>query len=266
VLLGTVFGRGWIPWLRSYLKPSVVLVSLGLVTFLTWSAVLRRPDGDLHLAVLDIKDGSALWVRTPGGGRILIGGGESANQLSSALGREAGPFVRRLDALILPSNYADRLGGLPDALARMPAGQIYWLAPPGEIQAAARLEAEIERQGVSAAQLEARQALQLDARLTLTVLAVGERSAAYLIEYGLFCALAPGGFSPVELDGAGRGCLLLLGERDDIEEWARVEALGFSVSGECPVSGVENCYATEQNGRIEVRTDGERMWVRAERK
>ncbi len=51
-----------------------VLIAVGLLTVALWAAALARPDGRLHLYVLDVGQGDAILVRTPGGHNVLMDG------------------------------------------------------------------------------------------------------------------------------------------------------------------------------------------------
>ena len=60
-------------------KPVIPLAVLGLLGLLAWQLVLVRPDGRLHLTLLDVSSdtisGDGLLIRTPGGRYVLINGG-----------------------------------------------------------------------------------------------------------------------------------------------------------------------------------------------
>ena len=89
-----------------------------------------RPDegSELALHFLDVGQGDAAAIRTPGGHWILIDGGPVGR--SSDAGRSVVlPFlrrhgVRRLDAMVLSHAHADHLGGLPSILHRMAVSEV----------------------------------------------------------------------------------------------------------------------------------------------
>lgn len=92
--------------------------------------LFRRPDEgpDLALHFLDVGQGDAAAIRTPGGHWILVDGGPAGP------GGDAGravvaPFLRRhgarrLDAVVLSHAHADHLGGIPSILDRIPSGEV----------------------------------------------------------------------------------------------------------------------------------------------
>src|SRR3989344_5456465 len=61
---------------------------------------------------LSVGKGSALLVRMPGGGAVLVGAGADAS-IVRALGQALPPWQRRLDALVLPASTLDASGGAP---------------------------------------------------------------------------------------------------------------------------------------------------------
>ncbi len=78
----------------------------------------RLPDGRLHVHVLDVGHGDAVFVETPGGKQLLIDGGPDAPRTLLALGRVMPFWDRSLDAVILTSPDNDRLNGLVPVLER----------------------------------------------------------------------------------------------------------------------------------------------------
>jgi competence protein ComEC len=80
--------------------------------------VLSRPDGRLHVTVLDTGASMAALVRTADGSTALVDGGADPTRLQAALGRELPPLTRSLDLVVLTGG--DRLAvaglaGLPGA-------------------------------------------------------------------------------------------------------------------------------------------------------
>ena len=71
----------------------------------------------LLVNVLDVEQGRALLLRTPGGTTLLIDTGKDASVLR-ALGRELSVWQRHLDAVIMTSATSDHAGGLPDVVKR----------------------------------------------------------------------------------------------------------------------------------------------------
>ncbi len=91
---------------------------------LVWAAVAAQPDRRLHLRVLDVGQGDALLLTTPGGHTILVDGGPDATRTLGYLGRYLPFWQRRIDLLVLTHPHEDHLGGLVDVLARYEVGQV----------------------------------------------------------------------------------------------------------------------------------------------
>ncbi|MFI0609012.1 MAG: ComEC/Rec2 family competence protein [Anaerolineae bacterium] len=91
---------------------------LAAAAWLAWTAAWFRPDGLLHLHLLDIGQGDALLLVSPNGRRLLIDGGPSGAALLANIGRLQAPWDKRLDLVLLTHPDADHVGGLPELLRR----------------------------------------------------------------------------------------------------------------------------------------------------
>jgi beta-lactamase superfamily II metal-dependent hydrolase len=79
-------------------------------------ALASRPDGRLHVTVLNTGSSPAVLIRTGNGSSVLVDGGSSPTQLLAALGREMPPASSRLDMVVVTGGEAaavNGLGGLP---------------------------------------------------------------------------------------------------------------------------------------------------------
>ncbi len=157
-----------LPW-RRWLRPAVLLTALSLLTLALWSAALHRPDGRLHIVALE--DEAAVWVESAAGTRLAAGAPVNASTFGDALGRETGPFDRRLSALIATGVSAKTLQTLPAIVERLPVGQVAWLSPLPQSASARAFEQKLAETGVSGAYLPDGTNLVADAQLSLTVLA-----------------------------------------------------------------------------------------------
>lgn len=95
----------------------VIIVGLLLVSIAVWSAVFRMPDGNLHIKVFDVGQGDSVFIRTPAGYTILIDGGPSDKVLDH-LGRQLPFFDKTLDLVVLTHPQSDHLAGLIEVAKR----------------------------------------------------------------------------------------------------------------------------------------------------
>jgi beta-lactamase superfamily II metal-dependent hydrolase len=86
-----------------------------LAAGLAWF-VASRPDGRLHVTVLNTGSSPAVLVRTGDGSTVLVDGGSSPTALLAALGRVLPPATSHLDMVVVTGGEeaaVDGLGGLP---------------------------------------------------------------------------------------------------------------------------------------------------------
>ncbi len=60
--------------LRKLVSPEAAILVLGAAVVLVWSQVLKRPEGNLHLTVLEAGSTETLLIRSPTGQSVLING------------------------------------------------------------------------------------------------------------------------------------------------------------------------------------------------
>ncbi len=145
-----------------------------------------------------------------GGRHTLIGGADSGSQLSSDLGRLAGPMNRRLDALGTALREIGSIERAAGGHRTVSVSQAYWAVTPPGTRPAERVNQSLTDIGIEPALLSPGMELQLDRGILLRVLAADEGGAALQVEYGNLCLLWPNGFAPEELNRSGRrlrGCL-----------------------------------------------------------
>src|ERR1035437_6597343 len=129
LFIGITLGWKRLAWLRTWFKPAVILISVGLAATGGWRVEVSAPVGLLHLTVLPVTDGPAILIQTPGGQEILINGGSDASDLNNALAKRMHPFSPRLDALVITSQTISPIEALPNILDRFPLGLVLWNPP-----------------------------------------------------------------------------------------------------------------------------------------
>ncbi len=268
---------------------SVGLLTLIVLTSLVWRSALRAPDERLHLTLLDTGGGEALLIQTRTGRHILINGGARASQLSSELGRRLPLINRRLDWLVVSGTRDEQIGALPVTIVRYPPGAVLWAGPTAGSASARTLYRQLGEDQLELIEPQVGQALDLGDGARLEFLVITTRGAVFLLEWKEFRALLPVGidFNALEAllarqDLAPLSALLLpdngyaplnppelfttlqpqvvllsvtAGNREELPSPETLKALqGFTL------------LRTDQNGWIELMTDGNQMWVEVEKK
>jgi competence protein ComEC len=127
--------------LWALLLPVLLAVALAFV-------VAQQPDGRLHLWVLDVGQGDATLVRTPGGRTALIDGGPGVTPLAEGVGRHLPFWQRDLDLVVLTHPQQDHLMGLIELVERYDVERVVQAAyePVGNVQQA--WDATLRSEGV----------------------------------------------------------------------------------------------------------------------
>lgn len=270
---------------RRLALPSVVAI-LALVAGLTWRAVSAAPDGKLHITFFPAGNGDMILLDTPDGRHILIDGGESPVYLADVLGRRFPPWNRNLDLLILAGTRTHQLAGLLDITARF---NINLALSPVDVSGSvpqAILE-ELHAQSIPVVELEPGQLFHQGV-LTVEALSAGPYGTNLLITHDRFRALLLPGADPASIpllsvdprledvtvillaDGGGEACNspALLAHTRPLVTLLSVEA---GRSRARPSSAVlaalsgSTVLRTDELGWIEIQTDGQTLWIHAER-
>jgi len=99
-------------------------VALGAVAALVWIGALQLPDGRLHAHFLDVGQGDAVLLRTPGGRTILVDGGPDPVLAASRVGRALPFWQRRIDLVVATHADQDHLAGLMGIVEHYEVGQV----------------------------------------------------------------------------------------------------------------------------------------------
>jgi competence protein ComEC len=92
---------------------------LALLAVLAWIAVFSLwPDYCLHISVLNIGQGDAIFATTASGVQVLFDGGPAGGGVLNELAQHMPFFDRTLDLVVATHADADHIGGLVEVLAR----------------------------------------------------------------------------------------------------------------------------------------------------
>jgi len=276
---------------RLFLFISAVLLILAI------AARHTLPDGRLHVTFLD-TGGDTVLVRTPSGRQVLVGGGPSPSRLLDRLGRRMPFWDHTLDLVVLTHPDDDVLAGLIPVMERY---AVKWvIVPPVECHTrlCTQWKGTLRSSGVDVLRGETGLRIWLDEGTLLTVLHPGpapfgraadfnDNSVVVRLDHGSVCFLLTGDAgAAVEgrlvAQGAWLKCTVLKaahhGDASATTEpfLAAVdpEVVVVPAWGEDPFRRPDRemldrlegrqVYRTDQDGTVEIVSDGEGYWVETE--
>ncbi len=146
------------------------LLSLAVAVVLVWTANSSLPDGRLRVSLLDVGQGEAIFIQTPGGRQVLVDGGQDPRLLLRALGERMPFWDRSLDLVVLTHPHEDHLAGLVEVIRRYRVDVVLDSAYTQESSVAAAWRAAVEREGATTFQASQGQVVTLEEGITLEVL------------------------------------------------------------------------------------------------
>lgn len=260
--------------LRSAWKPATALVLAGLLAMGLWRVAIAAPDGQLHLDVLNLPGGPALFLRTPGGQDWLINGSSQSDALADAVGRRILPLEGRLDGLVITTTSAAPLQSIANLVETSPPRLVASSAGLAELASGKRLLAQLKAQGARRVSLESTPVFDLGRGATLRVLANSSAGTALWLEWDGFRALLPGGVKPADLpQPLPSGITLLILSPADLpsedvyltpEDWADIfQPQAVVVTGaDSPLPG---WIALDDYRWVSLHSDGQKLWVEGQR-
>lgn len=274
--------------LRTHVSPVLLIGVLLVGSALVWQAALQGPDGRLHLTMLDVGSGEALLIETPEGRFVLVGGGESASQLSAGLGRLLPLFHRELDVLVVAGTASEQVEALPAVLPRFKPAQVWWAGDAQASRPARELAAWLAEEGIPVAEVAAGQQLDLGDGAALSVVCTDEDGATLLLSWeGFRVTLPVGGAQGLLQDPEMRrlgvsSTVVMLASSGAAEQnpadWLAAAAPQLALLSVDPLdrsggpdpetlsalAGVP-VLRTDQHGWVQLISDGTQMWVVTEK-
>jgi competence protein ComEC len=271
-------------------------VALVLV-FAAWRAL---PDGRLRVAFLDVGQGDAIFVQTPSGRQVLIDGGPSEAQLLAQLGRQMPFWDRTLDVMVLTHPDSDHVTGLIPVLERYRVGVVVHRELGVESEEYATWLALVAVEGAEVHRGEAGLRLALDDGVEMVVLHPGtepargteadpnNNSVVMRLTYGQASLLLTGDAEAVVeerlvAEGKTLASTVLKAAHhgscgsttpaflDAVDPEVVVVSVGADNHFGHPCEellarlGDLPLYRTDEQGAVEVISDGTRMWVEVQR-
>jgi competence protein ComEC len=289
VLFAITFARSRLSALVSRLTPAIPLAILVAITVLTWKVAYYAPDGLLHVTILNVGTSDGVLIQSPHGRYVLINGGSRSISLSNALGRRLPPFNRSLDWLVVADIDDEDLSALAVNLERIHPANVLWAGNSYGTYSASRLWAQILAHSIPTTHMQPGQSLNLGSGAHLKVISTSSRGAVLLLNWDNFRLLLPMSLDFTELDTLQKN-----------KTMRNITALFLAESGYAPLNPPEfisflhpqlallsvapadrtglpspetvqalqgyTLLRTDQNGWIELTTDGTQLWVEVESK
>jgi competence protein ComEC len=279
-----------------------LVAGLAIVALLVWVAAFSLPDGKLHVTFLDVGQGDAIFIQTPRGQKILVDGGPSPTILLAALGRRMPFWERTIDLVVLTHPHDDHVSGLIPVLERYKVKAFLDGSQEHPMPTYIHCLELVQEKGIPYHLARAGMQIQLGGGLQMKVLHpqsellsgtdsdVNNNSVVLRLAYGRISFLLPG-----DVEAEAEAVLLSSNEHlastvlksphhgshnslnprflevvnpqlaviqvgadnkfghPDPTTLARLEEYGVTV------------LRTDQNGTVEVVSDGERHWIKTER-
>jgi competence protein ComEC len=289
---------------QARLPLKLALGGTALVAVVAWLGVLQFPDGRLHVTFLDVGQGDAIFIQTPGGAQILVDGGPEGSALLAGLGRQLPFWDRTLDLVVLTHPDSDHLGGLVPLLERYDVRTVLARVPESAEVPPDRLvtawQAAVAAEGATAIRGEAGTRLELSDGVTLEVLHPGlalvegtksdsnNNSLVLRLCYRDVAILLPGDIEeeveralvrsdaplastvlkvPHHGSDTSSSAAFLAAVRPQVAVVSVGEGNDFGhPSGEvlARLAG-RKVFRTDEDGTISVTTNGHTLWIQAER-
>jgi len=281
-------------WWTSLIVPTATSV-LGVAAILIWWAALSQPDGRLHVWFLDVGQGDGILIQTPSGRQVLVDGGAKPQRLFSELAAVMPFWDRTIDLVVLTHPDADHMAAQAEAPTRFAIDTAWDTAAGQANQHGEPWRARMREAGVAVQVQSAGGWVDLGDGATLWVLgppAAGFTGEKVDNDNSLVTKLVYGNLSVLFTGDAGS-----LAEQALLATHAPLTAIVLKVghhgsqTSTSPAFvravnpplvviqvGQDNTYGhpdpellerlagrrvlrTDQNGRIEITSDGQQMWV-----
>lgn len=157
--------------LWSALREGAGLLGVAMVLALVAAAALvHLPDGRLHVWFLDVGQGDAILMQSPGGRQVLVDGGPDPMVLLPALSKAMPFWDRSLDLVVLTHPDGDHVSGLTDVPGRYAIAQVLETALPHDEPSARQWQEEVQGAGIPILLAERGMVLDLGDGVLLEVL------------------------------------------------------------------------------------------------
>jgi len=252
---------------RRVAAPAGLLIFVGLLAAVTWRIAITTPDGNLHLAILENKQGMEILLTFPGGQQALLNSGSSTPALVDFLTPRLPVIGRHLDWVLLAAPAKEELAAL---ISQFPPRQALLRAAELTDPKKGWLLETLSTQGTIIHSLEEGQFLVSNEGVRLAFRDFPGAGSAFLLEWGNFRGVINYGIPPEifnqDFPGwtTGMSLLVLGGEPGSGQTQAgwetAVARVVISRQADNP-----RWIDLNQHGWVHLSTDGNQMWVETER-
>jgi competence protein ComEC len=289
-----------VPELTRRIPAKFIIFPLVIVAALVWVAAANAHDSRLHIFFLDVGQGDAILIETPSGQNILIDGGSADGGLAACLGDRFPFWGRNIDLVVSTHPHEDHIGGLVEVLKEYDVKQVLESSVEYDSPVYQEWQSIIEGKKIKSITAQTGQHIELGEGIGLDVLYDGEASmgdsTSALDCNSVVSRLVYGNISVLlTADIFAETERYLLDSRFALNSTVLKVAHHGSDSSSCTeflsvvkpqvavISvGADNnfghpspevlgrldtvhLYRTDQQGTIEMITDGKRLWVKTER-
>jgi competence protein ComEC len=288
-----------IGYLRENIGAGAVLAAGGIVAILAVLWAFSLPDGNLRVAFLDVGQGDAILIQTPGGRQLLVDGGPQPALLAERVSEQMPFWDREVDLVVATHPDNDHVAGLPAIFERFRVDMLLTNGELLDVTPAYRvLLVEAQADGAEIHEAVIGERLDLGDGVMIEVLHPGEErnlenrnenSVSLRLTYGDFSLLLTGD-SAEEAERAmvASGLALRALVFKAGHHGSNTSSNDFFLAAVRPQivivsAGIDNRYGhphpevleraaavgaqilrTDELGTIEVITDGREMWWTAE--
>ncbi len=279
-----------------------VIPPLLVVAILVVVAAATMPDDKLHISFLDVGQGDAILLQK-GNQQVLVDGGPSPQAISLGLGNKMPFWDRTIDLVILTHPSADHVTGLVEVLQRYKVKQVLYPDLDFESDIYDEWLRVIEEKDIECTIAQAGQQIELGEEVVIKVLnpqiplltgtesdidnngvvlhiSMGEVSflltadTMWEAEFELIARRANLTSTVLKVGHQGSDTSTSQEFLSVVNPQLAVISVGEGNPYGHPTDevierleeklGSENIYRTDRHGTIELITDGERLWVKAE--
>lgn len=160
--------------IERFVRRNTVVVSAGAASLTLLALILAmhrsRPDGKLHVWLLDVGHSNAALMQTPGGAQILVDGGRYPSRLLTAIGDRLPYYDRELEILAITHPDEWDIAALDSVLSRYSVGAALYHGQDNDGEVLGRIMERMTQSGTSLVEARAGYRLEVNDGVTIEVL------------------------------------------------------------------------------------------------